>query len=109
MKRHSVSPCATLADQYQALLEVEKAISVHHDLHEELFRDLAQRLPRVVDVKFVALSLHEPARHTMRLHTIQANVPADLIGGPAGADSKPGMKRTTLQSKMQKLNISRPS
>jgi formate hydrogenlyase transcriptional activator len=32
-----------------------------------------------------------------------------IIGGPAGAASRLGMKRTTLQSKMQKLGISRPS
>jgi formate hydrogenlyase transcriptional activator len=32
-----------------------------------------------------------------------------IIGGPAGAAAKLGMKRTTLQSKMQKLGISRPS
>jgi formate hydrogenlyase transcriptional activator len=31
-----------------------------------------------------------------------------IIGGSAGAATKLGMKRTTLQSKMQKLNISRP-
>jgi formate hydrogenlyase transcriptional activator len=30
------------------------------------------------------------------------------IGGPAGAAAKLGMKRTTLQSKMQKLGIARP-
>jgi len=32
-----------------------------------------------------------------------------IIGGPAGAAAKLGMKRTTLQSKMQKLGISRPT
>jgi formate hydrogenlyase transcriptional activator len=32
-----------------------------------------------------------------------------IIGGPAGAAARLGMKRTTLQSKMQKLGISRPS
>jgi formate hydrogenlyase transcriptional activator len=31
-----------------------------------------------------------------------------IIGGQTGAASRLGMKRTTLQSKMQKLNISRP-
>jgi formate hydrogenlyase transcriptional activator len=31
-----------------------------------------------------------------------------IIGGPSGAAARLGMKRTTLQSKMQKLNISRP-
>jgi formate hydrogenlyase transcriptional activator len=30
-----------------------------------------------------------------------------MIGGPAGAAFKLGMKRTTLQSKMRKLGISR--
>jgi formate hydrogenlyase transcriptional activator len=83
MNRHSASPCETLAERYQALLEVAEAISAHRDLHE-LFRDLAQRLPRVVHVNFVALSLHDPVRNTMRLHAIQANVPADLVGGHEG-------------------------
>ncbi len=32
-----------------------------------------------------------------------------VIGGSSGAAAKLGMKRTTLQSKMQKLGISRPS
>ncbi|MDH4098045.1 MAG: Fis family transcriptional regulator, partial [Nitrospira sp.] len=77
MNRPSTSPCETLADRYQALLEVAQAISAHRDLHA-LFQDLAQRLPRVVHVNFVALTLHDPARNTMRLHAIQANVPADL-------------------------------
>jgi formate hydrogenlyase transcriptional activator len=31
-----------------------------------------------------------------------------IIGGTAGAAAKLGMKRTTLQSKMQKLGIARP-
>ena len=83
MDRHSSSPCETLAERYEALLEVAEAISAHRDLHE-LFRDLAQRLPRVVHVNFVALSLHDPVRNTMRLHAIQANVPADLVGGHEG-------------------------
>jgi formate hydrogenlyase transcriptional activator len=83
MDTFPTSPCETLAERYQALLEVTEAISVHRDLHE-LFRDLAQRLPRVVHVNFVALSLHDPVRNTMRLHTIQANVPADLVGGHEG-------------------------
>jgi formate hydrogenlyase transcriptional activator len=80
MDRPSVSPCETLAERYRTLLEVAEALSTHRDLHE-LFRDLARRLPRVVQVNFVSLSLHDPTRNIMRLHTIQANVPADLIGG----------------------------
>jgi formate hydrogenlyase transcriptional activator len=80
MDRDSFSPCETVAERYQALLEVAEAISSHRDLHE-LFRDLARRLPRVVQVNFVSLSLHDAAGNRMRLQTIQANVPADLVGG----------------------------
>jgi formate hydrogenlyase transcriptional activator len=69
-----------LIKQYQALLEVSESIARHLDL-EALLRDLTHRLPRVVDVNFVALSLHDPARHLMQLHNIQANIPADIIGG----------------------------
>src|SRR5512141_2993876 len=99
MDGHSASPCETLADRYQALLEVAEAISAHRDLHE-LFRDLAQRLPRVVHVNFVGLSLYDPVRHTMRLHTIQANVPADLVGGHEGPvnESPAGSVWLTQQS-----------
>src|SRR4029078_1769138 len=83
MNRHSASPCENLAEQYRTLLEVAEAISSHRDLHE-LFRDLAHPLPPVLHVNFVPLSLHDPVRNTMRLHTIQANVPADLVGGHEG-------------------------
>ncbi|MGZ8385937.1 MAG: sigma 54-interacting transcriptional regulator [Nitrospira sp.] len=83
MEPSPLLPCETLAQRYQALLEVAQAISSHRAL-DELFRELAQRLPRVVQVNFVALSLHDPAKSTMRLHTIQANVPADLKGGHEG-------------------------
>lgn len=80
MDRSPLSPCETLAERYQALLEVAQAISAHRDL-DELFREIAQRLPRVVRVNFVGLSLYDPGKNMMRLHTVQANVPADLIGG----------------------------
>jgi formate hydrogenlyase transcriptional activator len=80
MSRPDASPCEDLAERYQALLEVAQAISAQRDLHL-LFRDLAHRLPRVIQVNFVDLSLHDPIKRMMRLHTIQANVPADLVGG----------------------------
>jgi formate hydrogenlyase transcriptional activator len=45
-----------------------------------------------------------------REHILKALSETDwVIGGAAGAATKLGMKRTTLQSKMQKLGISRPS
>jgi len=89
----------TMEDRYRTLLEVAEAISAHRDLHE-LFRDLAQRLPRVVHVNFVGLSLYDPVRNTMRLHTVQANVPADLVGGHEGPvnESPAGAVWLTQQS-----------
>lgn len=80
MDRQAVSPCEDLAERYQALLEVAQAISAQRDL-DQLFRDLAHRLPRVVQVNYVDLSLYDSVKKLMRLHTIQANVPADLVGG----------------------------
>ncbi|MGC4096006.1 MAG: sigma 54-interacting transcriptional regulator [Nitrospira sp.] len=80
MDRPSASLCEDLAERYHALLEVAQAILAHRDL-DELFRELAHRLPRVVQVNFVDLSLYDPVKKVMRLHTIQANVPADLVGG----------------------------
>ncbi len=75
--------------RYRALLEVSEAISIHRDLHE-LFRALAHRLPQVVDVNFVGLSLYDPERNVMRLHTIQANVPAEIVaGGESALDETP--------------------
>src|SRR5712692_6458789 len=71
MDRHSVSPCETLAEQYQALLEVSEAIAVHRDLRE-LFRDLAQRLHRVVNFEHMRLLLHDPERNVMRLHVLES-------------------------------------
>jgi formate hydrogenlyase transcriptional activator len=44
-----------------------------------------------------------------REHIVRALQEAGwVIGGPSGAAAKLGMKRTTLQSKMQKLGITRP-
>ena len=69
-----------LIERYRTLLEVTESIARHRDL-AALLRDLAECLPRVVPVNFLALSLHDPHRDVMRLHTIQANVPADFVGG----------------------------
>jgi formate hydrogenlyase transcriptional activator len=69
-----------LVQRYRTLLEVSEAITAHHDLHD-LFRELARRLPRVVDVNFVGVCLHDPERNVMRLHSCQSNVPADIEGG----------------------------
>ena len=48
--------------------------------------------------------------HAEREHIVRAlSETAWVIGGPAGAAARLGMKRTTLQSRMRKLGISRAS
>jgi len=77
MDRHSASPCDTLTEQYQALLEVSEAISVHRDL-TGLCQDLAQRLHRVVNFEHMRLLLYDPERHAMRLHVLETPQAGDL-------------------------------
>lgn len=55
--------------QYRALLEVSESIALHRDL-TALFRELARRLPLVVQFEYIALILHDPERNVMRTHTI---------------------------------------
>ena len=51
-------------------------------------------------------TLEDAEREHIRHALQQANW---LVGGPAGAAARLGMKRTTLQSKMAKLGIERPA
>lgn len=63
-----------LARHYQTLLEVSEAIASHRDLNQ-LFRDLAPRLHRVVHFDFVNLILDEPTRKVMRSHVLECPDP----------------------------------
>ena len=74
---------------------------------QDLFVSLAelQRAPG-----HVANSRTTTLEQAEREHILKALRESEwTIGGPSGAAAKLGMKRTTLQSKMQKLGISRPS
>ena len=62
-------------DHYRALLEVSKAILAHKDL-PSLFRELAHKLPTLLNLDFVGLALHDPARQVMRAYTI--TTPKDI-------------------------------
>ena len=66
--------------QYQALLEVSESIAAHRDL-SVLFRDLAERLPRIVCFDSLWLVLRDDARNRMRLHVLEGP-------GPATADEE---------------------
>ena len=58
-------------DRLRLLLEVSEAIAAHRNL-EDLFRALADRLPRVVAFDYINALLHVPARNVMRLHVLVA-------------------------------------
>jgi len=59
-----------LHSQYNALLEISEAIASHRDL-DQLFRDLAPRLHRVVQFDFANLILHDPTSETMKSHVLE--------------------------------------
>jgi transcriptional regulator with GAF, ATPase, and Fis domain len=83
-----------LHGRYQALLEISEAIASHREL-DQLFRDLAPRLHRVVEFDFVNLLLY----HAEREHITRTLREGEwIVGGSNGAASRLGMKRTTLQS-----------
>jgi formate hydrogenlyase transcriptional activator len=69
-------------DRLRLLVEVSESIASHPDLNE-LFRDLAHRLPRIVPFDYISLVLHDAAKHVMRLH---------LLAVPDETDFKAGME-----------------
>jgi formate hydrogenlyase transcriptional activator len=64
-----------LHSQYQALLEISEAIASHREL-DQLFKDLAPRLHRVVQFDFANLILHEPMREAMKSHVLETPDPS---------------------------------
>jgi formate hydrogenlyase transcriptional activator len=74
---HAESARATQAqlsqerDRLRLLVEVSESIASHRNLND-LFHDLAERLPRVVSFDYINLLLHDPARDVMRLHILVA-------------------------------------
>ncbi len=69
-----------LAEQYRALLEVSESIAAHQDL-TELFRALAQRLPRVLKFSSIVLALHDSSKNVMRLHVLEDPRPLPVSPG----------------------------
>src|SRR5688572_13907156 len=72
------------------LAEVSESIASHRDLNA-LFRDLAQRLPRVVPFDYINLVLHDPSRNAMRLRLLVAPPEATIQAGEEfPVDDSPG-------------------
>jgi len=75
-----ISHDGNLVQWYQTLLEVVEAISVHRDL-DDLFRDLAQRLPHVVPFDYINVVLHESERDVMHLRVLVTSQPSTISPG----------------------------
>ncbi len=62
------------------LLEVSESIASHREL-DELFHDLAQRLPQIVPFDYINVVLHDPERDVMRLCFLVASQPGTISPG----------------------------
>ena len=69
-------------DRLQLLVEVSESIASHRNLND-LFHDLADRLPRVVPFDYINLLLHDSTRDVMRLHILVA---------PENSTIRPGLE-----------------
>ena len=75
---------------WPCLLEVSESIASHRDLNE-LFHDLAERLPPIVPFDYINLVLHDPARNVMRLHLLVTPEPSTISPGlELPIDGSPG-------------------
>ena len=83
-------PYRTECDRLGLLLEVSESIASHRDLNE-LFHDLANRLPPIVPFDYINLVLHEPSRNVMRLHLLVTPEPGTIKPGlELPVDGSPG-------------------
>jgi len=77
-------------DRLRLLAEVSESIASHRDLNE-LFRDLAQLLPRIVPFDYINLVLHDPVRNVMRLRLLVAPIESTIHPGEDfPVDGSPG-------------------
>jgi formate hydrogenlyase transcriptional activator len=67
-------------DRLGLLLEISESIASHRDL-DQMFRELGQRLPRIVPFDYINLLLHDPERDVMRLHFLAAPEPSTIRPG----------------------------
>jgi formate hydrogenlyase transcriptional activator len=77
-------------DRLRLLLEVSESIASHRDL-DELFQDLAQRLPQIVPFDYINVVLHDAERNVMRLCFLVTSEPSTFSTGlEIPMDESPG-------------------
>ena len=75
--------------KYEAVLEMED-LMVHHRSLPELFHELAQRLPKVLDFQLLNFSLYDPQRNVMDLHLWEGEVSSGAVCEESLTDSASG-------------------
>jgi formate hydrogenlyase transcriptional activator len=77
-------------DRLRLLLEVSESIASHRDL-DELFQDLAQRIPQIVPFDYINVVLHDASRDVMRLCFLVTSEPSTFSTGlEIPMDESPG-------------------
>ena len=69
-------------ERYETLLEVAESIAVQHNL-STLFEDVSRLLKRLVSFDFIALTLLDSKKKTVRLHILQSDSPVIAKPGTA--------------------------
>lgn len=69
-----------MEERYRTMLEVAEAISAHRDL-KALFKELARRLPFVIQFDYIGLILHDPEKNVMRSHILRTAEDEDIPPG----------------------------
>ncbi len=75
--------------RYEAVLEMAD-LMVHHRSLPELFHELAQRLPKVLDFQLLNFSLYDPRRNVMDLHLWEGEVSSGAVREESLTDSASG-------------------
>jgi formate hydrogenlyase transcriptional activator len=86
---------------------IERAVILSPDTTLVLpLQDIQPRSPRTASTPKADLTFHDAERDAI-LRALRES--AGVIAGPKGAAARLGLRRTTLQSKMRRLGIRRPS
>jgi len=103
----SCDPYESECDRLGLLLEVSESIASHRDLNE-LFHDLAERLPPIVSFDYINLVLHDPSRNVMRLHLLVTPEPSTISPGlELPIDGSPGGYVWKTQQTLMVADVSR--
>ena len=103
----SCNPQRAECERLGLLLEVSESIASHRDLND-LFHDLAERLPPIVPFDYINMVLHDPLRNTMRLHLLVTPEPSTISPGlELPVDGSPGGYVWKTQESLVVEDISR--